>query len=119
MIVFVIIFIIIGSLFLTNLFTGIIFSKYIESERKMKNKFLTDDQNRWIGMQRQIVSERPDLAFTRPPTSKFRRFLFDIQKSFIFETAILVCIILNILTYAMVYETNPIAYVQVDYQFSY
>ncbi len=40
----------------------------------------------------------------KPPTNKIRRFIFDLQASPIFETVILICIMINIVLMAIVYE---------------
>jgi hypothetical protein len=50
-----VLFIFIGSIFLTNLFVGIIKLNYEIADEASKNKFLSDGQARWIEVQMLIV----------------------------------------------------------------
>lgn len=46
MILFFVVFIFVGSMFLLNLFIGVIFLNYRLAEHAAKNKYLTDSQSR-------------------------------------------------------------------------
>lgn len=100
----------IGSMFLINLFVGVIFLNYHIAISKAKNAFLTDDQSRWIEIQRLIVKSKPDYLSIRPPNNIFRRQLWRFSESSFLETFVLVCIILNIITMAMSYEGASLQY---------
>ena len=50
-----VIFIFIGSMFLMNLFIGVVQLNYHLADKAAKNKFLTDDQTKWIEVQRLIL----------------------------------------------------------------
>ena len=118
---FFIFFIFVCSYFLVNLFIGVIFLNYIqEYERQMKVKGLsqplTDEQLKWIEMQRMIVTIKPDLTISKPQ-SKFRKFFHNIvlwgpakSEGLYFDLSIMLVIVANIVTMALAYEGSTITY---------
>lgn len=77
-------FILIGSFFFLNLFTGAIcyhFDKAHKNEKSCMYAFLTEDQNKWIEMQKLILTAKPDLSFLYIPKSPRRRKVYDIITS--------------------------------------
>ena len=103
-------FIIVGSLFLWNLFVGVIFFNYHLAEKREKSKLLTDDQVRWIDIQKLLASADPDFASFKVPEGRFRRLVFNFSKSNKFETIILFCIICNILIMSLNYDGSSAEY---------
>ena len=112
---FFIIFIVIGSLFLLNLFVGVIFLNYHKAEKKEeKRKGLSHDQIKWIEMQRLVIKEKPDFGFIKIPHHKIRLFFYKIVEHDYFETGILLCIIANIIVMALSFEGSSASYKYVN-----
>lgn len=106
--VFYIVFILVGSLFLMNMFVGVIFVQFSEEQRKEKAKrfyMVSDDQMRWMLVQELVSTAKPNFDVMIRPKGKIRVWFFRLIRSRIFETSIMVCIILNIVSMAMIYET--------------
>ena len=103
-------FIIVGSLFLWNLFVGVIFFNYHLAEKREKNKILTEDQVRWLDIQKLLANADPDFASFKVPDGRFRKLVFYFSKSNKFETFILFCIILNILSMSLSYDGSSADY---------
>lgn len=93
-----------------NLFVGVILMNFNKAESREKNKYLTDDQVRWIELMKLIATEDPDYSSYRPPKNPIRRRLHYLIKSNKFEVFIVVCIILNIVLMAMNYEGSTAEY---------
>ena len=55
MMIFFVIYILVGSMFLINFFTGVIQMNYKLAEQASKNKYLSDNQTKWIEVQRLIL----------------------------------------------------------------
>ncbi len=94
----------IGSMFLINLFVGVIFLNYHIAINKAKNAFLTDQQSNWMELHRLIIKSKPDFLSIIPPANKIRKFFWLVAESSFLESFVLICIILNIVTMAMAYE---------------
>jgi hypothetical protein len=103
-------FILIGSFFFLNLFTGAIFFHFNKAQKNEKNKssklsiFMTEDQIRWIQMQEAIIKAKPEYEKIKKPDHKGRLFFFKLVNSNKFEGFIMICIVLNILTMAITYD---------------
>ena len=84
-----------------------------EARKKGRGAALTQTQQRWVDMQRMIVSKKPDLFLT-PPKNKIRRFVFWLVREWgdgmYFDFIILTFIMANIITMAMVYEGSSNTY---------
>ena len=52
----------------------------------------------------------PDYASVRPPSNKIRRIVWEFCEGSILDTVVMICIILNIITMAMAYETSTKKY---------
>ena len=90
-----------------NLFIGVIFVHFTEEQRKEKvNKYnmVTDDQMRWIMVQDLTLRARPDFDLLTRPKNKIRQILFRLITSKGFETTIMGCIILNIISMGFFHE---------------
>ena len=107
--IFFLAFIFIGGLFLMNLFVGVIFFQFTAEQDKEKNKrfkFVTNEQIKWILMQKLILKAKPKIHRITPPKNKIRKFLHKIVLSKAFETIIMIFILLNIISMACIYDTQ-------------
>lgn len=92
---FFILFIIVGSFFLLNLFVGVVISNFNREKDKIGgNNLLTDRQKEWIDIRLLVINSKPVKKF-KPPSSKIRKICFFIQDHRFFDRLILACIILN------------------------
>lgn len=73
MFLFFMVFIFVSSLFMMNLFVGVIFLNYHIAEKAAKNIFLTDEQERWIELQRLILVSAPDYGSIKQPKNRIRK----------------------------------------------
>lgn len=116
---FIVFFILLGSLFLMNLVVGVIFVQFSEEQRREKNNrfsLVTDDQIRWIMIQDMIENASPHFDVMIRPKGKLKILVFRLIQSKLFEGIIMVCIILNIISMAMVFDGMSDAYAQgLDY----
>lgn len=104
---FIVVFILFGSLFLMNLFIGVIFVQFSEEQKKEKaSRFsmVTDEQMRWIMIQDLLETAKPTFDVMIRPKGKVKIFIFRVVQSKVFEIIIMLCIIFNIITMAMIYE---------------
>lgn len=111
---FFIVFILVGSLFLMNMFVGVIFVQFTEEQRLEKQKrfyMVTDDQMRWMMVQDIAVTAEPNFDVMLRPKGKFRIWVFKFIHSKTFELVIMVFIILNIATMAMNFEFMSTSYI--------
>lgn len=122
--IFVPVFLFVGSYFLLNLFVGVIFMNFIRAQNKENSKlyFLTEQQKKWVAVQRLVLLTKPDLTVVRPQT-KWRKPYFNLITHDYFEYFIMVSIVLNIIVMAMNYDdasttyTNVLSYI--NYFFSF
>jgi Ion transport protein len=111
--VFFVVFILVGSFFLMNLFVGVIFVQFSDEQQKEKeSKFymVTDDQMRWIMIQDMIATAEPTFDILIRPKGKVRLWIFKLILSKAFEVSLMGCIILNIIVLSMAYETMSLSY---------
>lgn len=66
-------------------------------------------------MQHLLVKKNTDLSLIIKPKNKIRKFIYEFLKSNKFETIIMICIFLNIITMAMAYDTSSATYNNVNY----
>jgi hypothetical protein len=102
-----ILFIVIGSFFLLNLFVGVIFFHFNLAQKKEKARgsfFLSDEQLGWIDIQKLIIKAKPDFASNRVPRTGLRSKLYKLISHSYFETFIMVCIVLNVAQMAFSYD---------------
>ncbi|EGR33344.1 hypothetical protein IMG5_055680, partial [Ichthyophthirius multifiliis] len=109
-IIYVIVFILIGSMFLLNLFVAIMSLNYNLAAEKAKNEFLTEEQAQWIELQRLLIKSKPDYTSLRHPENKIRKFIWIICESSIYQTFVMICILLNVIAMAFAYDTSPVEY---------
>lgn len=100
-------FILVGALFLMNLFVGVIFFQFQaekEKEEKERFQYLTKNQMKWIFMQDLIIKATPEFELSAPPKNKIRLFVFKIVTGNIFDSVIIICIVLNVAVMGMEYD---------------
>lgn len=107
MIIFFVVFAVVSAIFLMNLFICVIFMHYIIAEKREKTTFLSEEQIRWIAIQRLLVKETPDYSYVKLPDGHIRRFFYRLTKARAFEVFIFLCIGLNTIAMAIYYEGCP------------
>ncbi|CAD8085427.1 unnamed protein product [Paramecium sonneborni] len=105
-----IIFILIGSILLMNLFIGVILVNYHLAEEASRDKILTQPQVDWIELQKLIVHTNPNLAMFFSPENPFRAKVFIIIKHRYFDPTILFIIVCNIVTMGLSQDDAPLEY---------
>lgn len=111
--VFFVVFILVGALFLMNLFVGVIFFQFTAEQDKEKSKslmFMTEDQEKWMIMQKMIFKARPNYEVTTKPKTPWRFKLYVVFFSKYFDALMMLCIVLNTFTMGMVYDGMPESY---------
>ena len=106
-IIFFIIFIIICSFFLLNLFVGVIISTFNrEKERIGGNDLLTPSQKEWIETKLIALKAKP-IRVLKIPNNSFRKKCFYLSRSKRFNDVIFVCIVLNTLVIMIKWYEQP------------
>jgi len=122
-VVFFIAFMVMGSLFIMNLFVGVVIDNFNKMKEEMgENMLLTEAQREWVkaqevffhvkpkakvGVQRHAcLIETPRHALSSllqviPPSGRSAQLVFRLITSSMFETAIITCIITNTFIMAM------------------
>lgn len=112
-------FILVSSMFLSNLFIGIIFYEFTNVQNQNKQFFpksVTEEQNRWLLMQKLIKQAQPNHYLVHMPRTPIRKRLFELTHSPAFEGAIMGVIVLNSLAMAMTYQQmNPVYAAVIDW----
>lgn len=100
-----------STFFLTKLFVGVIYSEFVNEQEKVNRqnfRVVSDDQIKWIQMQKMIRAATPNYVEIIIPQNKFRLFFYKIVNSQYFEWFILTMISFNMLVLAMIYNNmNP------------
>ena len=79
-------FVIVGTWFFLNLFIGVIFSNFIDAQKRVQHAFLNEDQVAWTQMQSQILKiKHTDESI---PTSKYRLAMYKFIKGANFERCV-------------------------------
>jgi len=110
--IFFVLFIIVGSFFVMNLFVGVTIDKFNEMKDKQEGKsvFLTPEQRNWVAIQKLLVDIRPTRKMSVPDNAA-RRSVFHVVVSDEFETFILTLILLNVLVMAMTHADMTDAWI--------
>mmetsp|Transcript_58372 Transcript_58372/g.186072 ORF Transcript_58372/g.186072 Transcript_58372/m.186072 type:complete len:1616 (+) Transcript_58372:485-5332(+) len=97
MCVFFVVFIIVGSFFVMNLFVGVTIDKFNEMKEKQEGKsvFLTPEQRNWVAVQKLVAAVQPERAPERPK-GLFRKGIFNIVVTEQFDGFIMSMILINI-----------------------
>lgn len=110
-----VIFIFVGSFFFLNLFIGVVFDKFNEAKKsEMPNSafLLSKDQSLWVEIQKLLPRAKANVE-KKSQESALQGFFFQVHKSKYFESLILLCILLNLVQMAMVYNEAPTYYILV------
>ena len=104
-----VIFLIVSSLFLVNLFAGVMFMHFTQLQNQAQSSFMdimiTKDQLNWIEVQRLIIMCEPNYnSRTVPPSYNWRKPFHSFVTSTPFEIFISIIILLNMLQMAMLYD---------------
>lgn len=106
---FFLVYIMLGSFFLLNLFIGVLFVKFnqakSENEKGLKPRDLA-----WMDIQRLILSQSPEYETTNVPENPRRKKAHDLVTTRQFEIVIMTCIVFNMLQMAMEYEGSSAQY---------
>eukprot|EP00117_Sycon_ciliatum_P046107 scpid9228/ scgid2998/ Sodium channel protein 60E; Drosophila ion channel 60; Drosophila sodium channel 1; Protein smell-impaired 60E; Sodium channel 2 len=94
-----VVFIIIGSFFVLNLFIGVIIDSFARIKRENENqptfsKFLTPSQQAWIKTWKKMADRKP-IKTAKPPKGRVRRFFYKILDDPRFEVALMLTILAN------------------------
>lgn len=71
---------------------------------------MTEEQLRWIEMQKKIIRAKPEYEKIKKPTGRMRILVYKLVNSGYFEASIMTCILLNIFTMAMAYDDSSAEY---------
>jgi hypothetical protein len=93
---FFVMYIMIGSFFLLNLFIGVLFVKFNQAKSE-NEKGLKPQDLAWMDIQRLILSQSPEYETTNVPDNPWRKYFHDLVCTRIFEIVIMTCIVLNML----------------------
>ncbi|CAF3919926.1 unnamed protein product [Rotaria sp. Silwood2] len=91
-VIFVHIFVFIGTLVGLTLFVGVVIANYSENKG---TALLTVDQRRWMDLKGRIKLIQPLCTPPRPENSKFRSYIFDITQNRLFVKSSTVLVLLN------------------------
>lgn len=92
---------------------GVVFRNFVSMKEKSAGfGFLTDEQREWVQVQRTLASVRPDREMT-PPTTKWRRRIYDVVTHDAFDNLILLIIVLNVVGMAATWKDQPQEFTEV------
>lgn len=98
---FSIFFMIVASMFLLNLFVGVIISTFNSEQDKIGgNNLLTPKQKEWIDLKLLVLRSSP-IAKLTAPKNLFRRVFFKLADNVVFEYFILLTILANTIVLAL------------------
>ena len=121
--VFFMLFIMVASFMLLNLFTGVIFESYLTEKRKMDTRgitlFITEEQQEWIDKCKLYMNMAPPKKKREPPNARNRKHIYDIVTSSRFETFIFILIGLNLLQQAITWDNEPVEWTDASEYINY
>jgi len=92
------------------------FSTESKNEKSIKYKIvLSENQMKWVDIQKMIIKAKPDFESSNVPKSKFRKFFHQVVITNKFEILIMGCIILNMVQMAIIYDGASDLYSYVSY----
>lgn len=101
-------FILIGSYFLINLFVGVIFFHFNKAQQNEKNKssiLLTDEQDKWVNIQKMIADAKPDFLSFKKPNNHLLLRIHSIVTKKEYEYFIMLSVFINILVLCLYTDT--------------
>uniref|UniRef100_A0A452FL78 Sodium channel protein n=1 Tax=Capra hircus TaxID=9925 RepID=A0A452FL78_CAPHI len=99
MYLYFVVFIIFGSFFTLNLFTGVIIDNFNQQQKKISGQdvFLTEEQKKYYNAMKKLGSKKPQRPIPRPQ-NKCQGFVFDLVTHQVFDIIIIILILLNMLS---------------------
>ncbi|OMJ79316.1 hypothetical protein SteCoe_20697 [Stentor coeruleus] len=110
---FIIAYMFIGDFFMINLFTVVVYSKFVEAkqdESSLISILLTKSQQNWLEIQKNILKLRPQKHNSTENLSMFKKITNRIVSHKFFKIFIICAIIFNTLNMAIYYEGASIEY---------
>ncbi|PAA49023.1 hypothetical protein BOX15_Mlig029528g1 [Macrostomum lignano] len=104
-----VIFIVVGSFFILNLFIGVIIDNFNNLKKKKENileVFLTPSQKSYYNTMRKLGKKKPTKTIRRPK-NRFQDFFYDLSMSNKFELIIVVLIFLNMAAMMIEHDKQP------------
>jgi voltage-dependent calcium channel L type alpha-1D len=99
-IVFFIVFMVVGSFFVMNVFVGVVIDNFNTMKAKLGGDFLlTPEQKKWMEAQKSARRIGP-IRVLKPPPQRIRRVFFTIVRTHHFEVFVMSCILVNTLLMA-------------------
>jgi hypothetical protein len=110
---FFVVFVLLGSFFFMNLFVGVIFMNFEDAQREEKEAlFLQPDEIKWVEMMQLILKTKPEII--KRPKNRISVFFYEKTKGETpFDIAIMICIVLNMVLMAVMYEGQSLQYTAV------
>ena len=110
---FFILFMIVGGIFMLNLFIGVVISNFNREKEKIgMNNLLTDRQKEWLDTRLIVINSKP-IKKLKAPDNWFRKALFNLQEKKWFEYFILSCIMVNTVVLMVKWYNQPTKIVSV------
>jgi hypothetical protein len=101
---FFIVFIIVGSFFLINLFVGVVISSFNRERDSIGgNILLTDRQKEWIETHTKVLKAKPLKKF-RVPENKVRATCYKITENVYFQNFVSIIVLFNIIAYTLKWQ---------------
>lgn len=107
-----VVFLFVGSMFLLNLFVGVLSYNFNKVQKQEKATFgnvvATEEQLQWIEIQKLIVRAEPNYNIrTTPDAHSWRACIHKLITNIYFELAVAIVILLNMIQMAMRYDGHP------------
>lgn len=107
---FFIAFFVISNFFMLNLFVGVIIYNFNGVKSKLDGlALLSEEQRQWVETQRLMLKFRPEVLLT-PGDLMLSKLCFRVVSHYLFEVAVAVAVLLNIVIIAMDYYNQPEEY---------
>ena len=105
---FFIAFVVVGSLFMMNLFVGVVINTFNDEKEKLnRNLLLTETQREWIQIQLMCFRSRPLLRLDKQIKNKCRLKIYKFVTHEAFEFFIMGCIMANTIILAIKWYGEP------------
>jgi len=97
----------VGGILCLNLYVGYFLVEYEKVYTDARMTILTEDQERWVKIQKFIIREKFEYGLYRIPKNNFRKFLLRVVKSRTFDISMISCVFGNMVILAMTYDDDP------------
>lgn len=104
---FFLLFIVVGTFFFVNLFTGVVFERFMTLKKDLETYgLLTDAQRLWVQQQRRLNRARPE-ANMHPPIEQWRTKVFEAVKSAKFSAVVTMMVVGSVVLLALTFYGEP------------